>query len=242
MKIRTVAANVLLLAMALSVYGQWLTSVDVSAQRAQTPLHIDEITHTVVDGRSVIVVTVENTGQETVDALGEFTLVDARGAEISRIQVSTGEIGGGERGVVSVPLNGALAPGRYTATLSLVGQDPSVRAISGLREITVGEVVPEPAPAPFPTSTLPAIEDEADDDTADGATFPSWLLLLAGLIMTAAGIGYMRATGAHRKPVAPRPVPEVSMVRKVKVDSPPVKRPATIKPLLPPRRREDQGR
>lgn len=233
MKIRTVRVSVLLLlATAVSVCGLWLASVDVSAQRAQTPLQIDEITHTVVDGRSVMVVAVENTGQEAVDASGEFTLVDARGAEISRTQVSTGEIEGGASGVVAVPLNITLAPGRYTATLSLVGQDASVRAISGLREITVGEVVPAPAPVPFPTSTPPAIEDDSG-----GAGFPSWPLLLVGLIMTAAGIGYMRAAGVQRKPAAPRPIPEVSMVRKVKIDAQPLKRPATIKPLLPPHRR-----
>ena len=169
MKIRTVRVRVLLLlATALSVCGVWLASVDTSAQRAQTPLQIDEITHTIVDGQSVMIVAVVNTGQEAVDASGEFTLVDARGEEISRIQISTGEIEGGASSVVAVPLNIVLAPGHYTASVSLVGQDASVRAISGLREITVGEGFPEPAPSPFPTSTSPAIEDDSG-----GAGFPS---------------------------------------------------------------------
>lgn len=235
MKIRTVSVRfLLLLATVMSAGGLWLASVNGDAQRAQTPLDIAEISHTSVAGSSVIVVTVANTGQEPVDASGQFTLVDTHGVEIRRIQVSTGEIGGGERSVVSVPLNIALAPGRYTATLSLVGQNPSVRAVSGLREIIVGEVGPEAAPTPFPTSTLPEVEDDSG-----GAGFPSWLLLLAGLVITAAGIGYMRAANAQGKPAASRPIPEVSMVRKVKVDSLPVKRPATIKPLVPPRRRGD---
>lgn len=235
MKIRTVQVSVLLLlATAVSVCGVWLASVDVRAQRAQTPLDIAGMSHTVVDDSSVIVIAVGNTGPTSLSASGEFVLVDAQGSEISALQVSTGEIGAGQSSVVTVRLDTVLPPGRYTATLSLVDEEADARAISGLREIVVGVVEPEPTPVPFPTSAPPAIEDDAGNNAA----FPSWLLLLAGLIMTAAGIGYMRATGAYRKPVAPRPVPEVSMVRKVRVDSAPMKRPATIKPLLPPRQRD----
>jgi hypothetical protein len=237
MKIRSVSVCVLLLfAAVMSVCGLWLASTDIHAQRAQTPLDIAGIDHTVVDGSSVFVIAVGNTGPTTLNASGEFVLVDAQGFEVSAIQVSTGEIGAGQSSVVTVPLNTILPPGRYTATLSLVDEEADVRAISGLREIMVGDVAPGPTPQPAETMPPPEIED-ADD--LEGSGFPSWLLLLIGITLTVVGVGYMRATSTERKPVVPRPIPEVSMIRKVKVDSRPVKRPATIKPLLPPRQRED---
>lgn len=228
MMIRTVVAGVLLvLATVNPVCGLWLATPVIHAQRAQSPLEIGDMDYAVVDGLSVIVITLDNTGLQPLEASGEFILVDTQGAEVSGLQVSTGELQGGERSVLAVPLNITLTPGRYTATLSLVGEDASVRANSGLREITVGQVAPQPTTEPVQPSAPLAIEDDTD-----GAGFPSWLLLLIGLTLTVAGIGYMRASGNQHKPI-----PEVSMIRKVKVESRPLKRPATIKPLLPPRRR-----
>lgn len=236
MKTRTVSACILmLLTAAAAVGGLWLARLDAGAQRAQTPLEIDEIRHTLVDDRSVILVEFDNTGQTALNASGDFALVNAEGIVIAEIEVSTGEIEAGQSSVVTVPLNTRLLQGRYTATLMLVDDAENVRANSGLREIVVGFVAPDPTPRPFPTGS----PSTAVDDDSGGGGFPSWLLLLIGLTLTVAGVGYLRMTTSQRKPAAPRPIPEVSMVRKVKVASPPPKRHATIKPLLPPCRRED---
>lgn len=226
--------KLLCLVTAMSVCGLCLLSSGAFAQRAQTPLEIGDMSHTVVNDRSVVVVAVTNTGPIALDASGEFTLINARGAQVGQTPVSTGQIEPQAGGVLAVPLDTLLPPGRYTATLTLIDDAADVRASSGLREIVIEGFGPEPTPEPVSSST--AVETVEDDNDAG---FPSWLLLLIGLTLTVAGVGYMRMSSDQRKPPSKRPVPEVSMVRKVKMESRPVKKPATIKPLLPPRRRED---
>ncbi len=225
----------LLLAVVIAAGGLSLAPHAGGAQRAQSPLEIGGMSHTVVDGRSVVVVAVENNGPRPVQASGEFELVDAQGDAVSQVAVSTGTIDAGANGVIAVPLATLLPAGRYTATLSLEGRDATVRANSGLREISVGQGAPEPTAEPVATTTPVEVGAPAER----GGGFPSWPLLVLGLAMTVAGIGYLRATTTRHEPAPVRPVPEVSMVRKVKISSPPTKRPATIKPLVPPRRHDD---
>lgn len=225
-----------LVAACVLLCGCWLVSPQALAQRAQSPLEIGGISHTVVDGLSIVVVLVENTGETQLDASGELELVDAAGQAVSRRPVSTGAIPAGETSVVAIPLGKALAAGRYTVTLTLVDDVHDVRANSGLREIVAGAVEDEPTPFPESDVVLPA----ASDDNPGESGFPSWLLLLIGVTLTVAGLVYMRAGSRYRKPVRARPIPNVSMIRKVKINALPPKRPATIKPLLPPGRRRGE--
>lgn len=225
--------RLVLLVTVLSVHGLWLLSPSVHAQRTPSPLEIGDMGHTVVNDRSVIVVALSNTGRTALSATGEFTLVNVRGDEVGGTLVSTGIIGARDESVVAIPLDVLLPPGRYTATLSLEDDDEGVRVDSGLREIVVQGFSPESTSEPVVATPPPAVEDDAS-----GRGFPSWLLLLIGLTLTIIGMGYMRMSSGQRKPPPHRPVPEVSMVRKVNVASRPAKRPATIKPLVPPHRRK----
>lgn len=220
----------------LLLCGCWLAAPQAQAQRAQSPLEIGGMSHTVVDGLSIVIVLVENSGETQLDASGELELVDSSGVDVSRRPVSTGVIPAGETSVVTIPLGTALEAGRYTGTLTLVDDIHDVRANSGLREIVVGSVEAEPTPFVKPD----VVPTAAGDDDPDETGFPSWLLLLIGVTLTVAGLIYMRASSQRRKPARARPVPNVSMIRKVKINALPPKRPATIKPLLPPGRRRGE--
>lgn len=202
------------------------------AQRVQSPLEIGGMSHAAVDGRSVIVIVTANSGDEEVQPAGEFVLVSPAGVELVRVNVTSTPIPPGGESVIAVPIETELESGLYTATLRLEDEATGARVNSGLREIVVE------SPESLPTATVLFPEAPAADEAqneSDARGFPSWLLLLIGLSVTVLGVTFMRSTASDGRKQE-RPVPSVSMVRKVKVDANPPRRPATIKPLIPPRR------
>ena len=211
--------------------------VSVGAQRAQSPLEIGGMSHTRVDEHDIIIVLLSNTGDESIQARGDFTLTDSEGNEVAQIEVTTGAVHPESSSVLSVPVNVVLEPGRYTVTLTLEDHIRQVRANSGLREV----LVQPSATPPIEESPVPVVPLEQDADDTPGNGFPSWLLLIIGLSVTVVGVTLMRGKADAGRKATPRPIPEVSMVRKVSVTRPPPKRPATIKPLLPPRNRRPDG-
>lgn len=222
----------------LGVWALFLTVSSVAplafAQRAQSSLEIGGMSHTAVDGRSVIVVVVGNSGDQAVEPTGEFVLVAPSGVELVHVNVTSTPIPPGGESVIAVPIATELESGLYTATLSLEDENTGARVNSGLREITVGVADETPTIIElFPDEIEPVQVEEQTESDARG--FPSWLLLLIGLSVTVLGVTFMRSTASSGRKQE-RPVPTVSMVRKVKVDTSPPRRPATIKPLIPPRR------
>lgn len=226
---RTLITAVLLVALALA---GGLTPALIQAQRSQSPLEIEGLSHARVEDRDIIIVLLSNSGDESIQALGELALRDPEGVEIANIEVTTGVVLPGTSSVLAVPINVPLEPGPYTVTLYLEDSLRRVRTDSGLREIVI---YPSDSPPIEETPVAVAPLDDAGGESSGGG-FPSWLLLIIGLSITVVGVTFMRGIGSSSGRSAPRPVPEVSMVRKVKVTTPAARRPATIKPLTPPAR------
>jgi len=93
--------------------------VNVPGTRSPS-LAIGEASHSVVAGRSVISVAVENPGNIRLGPVASFTLRDAGGALLSEAVVPMDTFYAGTGSSVEVPLDGLLRPGTYTVRLSLV--------------------------------------------------------------------------------------------------------------------------
>jgi hypothetical protein len=196
------------------------------AQETEDRLDIHGIEHTEVDGQHVIIVRLLNSSNDGIIASGLLAVVDLGGLEVQRVNVDTGLLVPDGYSVMAVPLPEPLQPGRYTISLVLSAQPDGQPVSSGPRQINVLE--------PASSSATPGPNNQ--QATAERA-FPSWLLLIAGVLLV--GIGFAIRHGAveaRRR----KPVPEVAMVRRVKVEARPARRPATIKPLRPPGRRSDE--
>lgn len=196
------------------------------AQSQDDRLDIGGIEHTVVDGQHVVLVRLDNASLEEISASGMLAVVDAGGLELERVSVETGRLVPDGPSVLAVPLVEPLGPGAYNVSLVLSVEPDGPPVHSGPRGILVDQGAGT-APGRQPTGTM------LQADNGDGG-FPSWMLLMAGLALVTIGFTLRRETGRKRKT---QMVPAVSMVRKVKLDSRPPKRPATIKPLRPPDRR-----
>jgi hypothetical protein len=208
--------------------------VEAIAQTDDAELEIAGMRHTLVDDHDIIVVMLMNHSSRYIVADGELTLVDVGGIERVRIPVSASPIAPREDSVLAIRIGESLAPGRYTAMLRLEDRTQDIRTVSGLRLIIV-----ESAQAPPTPPAVPQDDPVSGFDTGDRG-FPSWLVLLVGLTLTIVGLQFSRGTSISKKRSRPRQPPDVSMIRRVKVDVSPAKRPATIKPLRPPRGRRER--
>ena len=91
-------------------------------------LGIGAATHTIVAGKSVVAVAVENDGNVRLKPVAEFTLLDATGATVSRATVPMDTFYAWTKTLVEVPLAARLLPGTYTVQFSLVDDAEGVRA------------------------------------------------------------------------------------------------------------------
>jgi hypothetical protein len=91
-------------------------------------LGIGAATHTIVAGKSVVAVAVENDGNVRLKPVAEFTLLDATGATVSRATVPMDTFYAWTKTLVEVPLAARLLPGAYTVQFTLVDAAENVRA------------------------------------------------------------------------------------------------------------------
>jgi hypothetical protein len=88
-------------------------------------LAIGAATHEVVGGRSIVSVAVRNTGNVRLKPLVTLALLDPAGIEISRTSLQMDSFYAWTDAFVEVPLAGTLAPGRYTARLTMDAEGTS---------------------------------------------------------------------------------------------------------------------
>lgn len=196
------------------------TYVTGLAQDPDSDLSIGGIDHTVVDGQHVIVVILNNSSSQEIEATGMLSIVDAGGLQVAQVDVTTGPLVPDGASVLAIPLPRALPDGRYSLTLMLLENPDEPPVQYGLRRFLVDE---EGASAAF---------DEPGGGTGSGG-FPSWLVLVGGLALI--GIGMLFRRG-HDEDARARPVPEVAMIRKVQVATRPKKGEARLRKLRPPDR------
>jgi hypothetical protein len=91
-------------------------------------LAIGGVKHSVVAGRSVVAVAVENSGNVRLKPVATFSLRDAAGVEVSQVTVPMDTFYARTRTSIEVPLAELLLPGTYTVRLSLDDTRQGVRA------------------------------------------------------------------------------------------------------------------
>jgi hypothetical protein len=211
--IRPGVAGILLCALLISL-------LPVHAQDMDERLEIGGIEHSVVDSQHVVLARLVTTSRDEIVATGLLAVVDAGGLEVLRVQVDTGPLVPDGSSVLAVPLPEPLQPGRYSVSLVLAVQPDGPQVHSGPRQIDVLDATP---------GSISPARNGQQATTERG--FPSWLLLIAGVVLVGIGFAVRRSTALSRRS---RPVPDVAMVRRVSLEARPVKRPATIKQLRPP--------
>ena len=153
-------------------------------------------THKVVAGKSTIAVAVQNTGNVRLTLLGDLTLFDASGAEVSRAMIPMDTFYAESVTLVEVPLAALLLPGRYTIRLTL---DDAVQGVTAT-EPAIVLIVDAPEAAAAGEGLVPGLTEvtQGSGDTPF-ALIALVAVLLAGIIIVA-GIG--RTVLLRRRPRA----------------------------------------
>ena len=211
-------AGVLLVVLTLTVQ-----IVAVWAQSNEIAVEVGEAEHTVVEGQDVILIVLNSMMADEIQLSGLLSILDAGGLEQARVFVDTGPLVPDGPNVLAVPLPEPLPDGRYSLSLGLSDVPDGAQVQSGLRQFNVDTGRAEQSGIELP--------GDAEAAQADDPGFPAWIVLAAGLVLVTSGLLLRRDLSARR---GPKPVPEVAMVRKVKLIERPARRPARIKPLRPP--------
>jgi hypothetical protein len=169
--------------------------INVPGDRAPA-IAIGGATHKVVDGKSTIAVAVQNTGNVRLTPLGDFTLFDASGAEVSRATIPMDTFYADSATLVEVPLAALLLPGRYTIRLTL---DDAAQGVTAT-EPAIVLIVDAPEAANAGEGLVPGLT-EVTQESGDTpfALMPLVAALLAGIVIVA-GIG--RTVLLRRRPRA----------------------------------------
>jgi len=167
--------------------------ITVPGERAPA-IAIGGATHKVVDGKSTVAVSVENTGNVRLSPVGDFTLFDAAGGQVSRATVPMGTFYADSATFVEVPLAALLLPGRYTIRLTL---DDNVQGVTATEPAIVLIVDAQAVVAPD-EGLVPGLTDVIQGPGDNQfALVPLVAVLLAALIV-GAGIG--RTVVLRRRP------------------------------------------
>jgi hypothetical protein len=153
-------------------------------------------THKAVAGKSTIAVAVQNTGNVRLKPIGDLTLFDASGVEVSRATIPMDTFYAQSATLVEVPLAALLLPGRYTIRLTL---DDAVQGVTATEPAIVLVVDAQQAPAAGEgvVPGLTAVAQGSGDTPF--ALIPLIAVLLAGIVVVA-GIG--RTVLLRRRPRA----------------------------------------
>jgi hypothetical protein len=144
-------------------------------------LAIGRAKHSVVAGRSVVAIDVENPGNVRMKPVAALTLHDAAGVLVGEATVPLDTFYADTRASMEMPLDRLLLPGTYTARLSLDD------ARQGVRVAGTSSFVVEAAPAP------PALSEGGTPGGFPviqiGPEGPPWLAIGAGAIVAGLALG-----------------------------------------------------
>jgi hypothetical protein len=120
------------------------TAVVVTVPGPREPaLAIGAASHKVVADKSVIAVSLENSGNVRLKPVAEFVLLDDAGAEVSQASVPMDTFYAHTDTLVEVPLAALLQPGSYSVRLTIEDAAQDVRANEAALRLVV-EAPPEP--------------------------------------------------------------------------------------------------
>ena len=159
-------------------------------------LAIGEASHTVVTGRSVVAVELNNGGNVRLRPVASFELRDAAGGLVSEASIALDTIYAHTAARLEVPLAALLQPGTYYVTLGLVD---TAQGLSVERSDLVFLVGPPATTEPGRGPALTAVNQ------APGGTsipWPTVLALLGAALLGAALLGSLRFV-AHRRSRSP---------------------------------------
>jgi len=105
-------------------------------------------------GVSYVDLGVVNSGNIHLHLAGTYALVDATGAQIAGGPVEMDTVYAHTSTLLAVPVTVAMAPGRYTATLTLSDSSAPISASSGPLPIDIASPVAPPVPAELQSPSL----------------------------------------------------------------------------------------
>ena len=149
-------------------------------------LAIDEASHRVVGGKSVVSVAVRNVGNVRLEPVAGLSLFDAHGALVSRATVQMGTFYAATIALIEVPLAALLEPGVYTVELTL---DDAAQGATAKRS-GLAFVVTAPAADSATGGLLPGLTEAIENAGEGQISLVVWaFVVLAGLLL-AAGFGW----------------------------------------------------
>ena len=144
-------------------------------------LAIGKASHTVVAGKSVVHVGVENHGNVRLKPVATFVLFDAAANRIGEATVPMDTFFAHDETFVEVPLAALLQAGQYTVRLTLHDAAQGVRADESASFI----VEAPPAGPPVGAGTGPTLTEVFQVPAGAQATVPLWVFILGGLLAIA---------------------------------------------------------
>lgn len=156
-------------------------AVVITVPGPRTPrLEVGAAIHTIVADRSVVAVSVRNTGNVRLKPVAQFTLRDAAGAQVSQSTVAMDSFYAGTETLVEVPLAALLQPGAYSVGLTL--EDAAAGARIEAPAIPLG-VEPPPSPPPAVEGTVPGLTEVIQ--SIQSGQVPPWAaaLMLLGAVL-----------------------------------------------------------
>jgi hypothetical protein len=151
--------------------------VTVPGQRSPA-LAIGEATHKVVAGTSVVAIAVENTGNVRLKPIGEFTLLDSAGAQVSQASVPMDTFYAHTRTLLEVPLAALLLPGTYTVRLTLDDAAQGARA----DKAAIALVIEAPSEGAVNAGTVPGLTKVIQNVGAGQIALPVWSVIIAAAL------------------------------------------------------------
>jgi hypothetical protein len=169
-------------AVALNQITRQAIAVVVTVPGPRYPeLAIGKASHTVVAGKSVVDVAVENPGNVRLKPVATVALFDAAANRISEATVPMDTFFAHTATFVEVPLAALLLAGEYTVRLTLEDAAQGVRAEASTSFIVEGP----PAGLPRGPDTGPALTPVSKAPAGAQVTVPLWGVILGGLLVVA---------------------------------------------------------
>jgi hypothetical protein len=174
-------------AIGLDQIARQAVAVVVTVPGPRTPaLAIGEASHTVVTGRSVVAVELDNGGNVRLRPVASFELRDAAGGLVSQASIALDTFYAHRATRFEVPLAALLQPGTYYVTLRLADD---VQGLSVERDDLTFVVGPPATPEPGSRPALTPV-NQAPDGTS--IPWPAVLALLGAALLGSVGFVALR--------------------------------------------------
>lgn len=173
-------------AVALSQVTRQAIAVVVTVPGPRNPaLAIGRANHTIVAGKSVVAVGVENPGNVRLKPVATFALFDAAGSRVTQATVPMDTFFAHTATFIEVPLAPLLVPGRYMVRLTLDDAAQGVHA-----EALASFVVEAPLPGDTTNpGNVPALTQVLEGPGGAQVTVPLWGLVILGGLLVSATVG-----------------------------------------------------